>query len=305
MLGTSELKHSCGESDPAPLLVHFTCGYVPTGVFPFMITRLVSQKNLKWRLIEEGMRKNMIKFHVGKDFDDVILLSHPQYIEIAITRRPRHKVKSEFVCADICSTVESVLSENSKLNELWNFGFECPEFEHGSKLEDPDSKRKHICVYSEKGSTFMECILNPKKKEIINLQPRHKVWFPDVPPSPTPLPIDEAKLASMRISYHKKEYYYVHKTFKIGKPTTCGSGFAVDNECILTNAHVVRNTDIVDIKLDSEEIVRGNVTDVDELADLAIVKFKLHEGTSIPPLEFADSNSVTIRQEVVAIGSPW
>ena len=126
-----------------------------------------------------------------------------------------------------------------------------------------------------------------------------------MPPCPDTDAIDEAKLGSVRISYHKEEYYYVDKTFKIGEPTTCGSGFVVDNEYILTNAHVVRNTDIVDIKLNSEEIVRGNVTDVDELADLAIVKFKLHEGTSIPPLVFADSNSVTVMQAVAAIGSPW
>ena len=58
---TSELKHSCGESDPAPLLVHFTCGYVPTGVFPFMITWLVSQNFPEWRLIDDGMHKMSLK----------------------------------------------------------------------------------------------------------------------------------------------------------------------------------------------------------------------------------------------------
>ena len=298
----SDLKHSCGDSDPAPLLVHFTCGYVPTGVFPFMITWLVSQNFPEWRLIDEGMHKNMIKFQVGKDYDDVTLLSHPQYIEIAVKRR----AESVSVCHNICSTVESILSKNSNLDELWNFGFECPkthseptsELEHDSKLEDPDSKRKHICVYYEKGSTFMKCIL---QKEIITLQPRHKVWFSCTLSSPSTIAIDEAKLGSVQISY--QEYYY-NKTFDIVEHTTCGSGFAVDDECILTNAHVVSNTDIVNVKLDSGKSVRGDVTDIDELADLAIVKFKLPVDISITPLEFADSDSVTVMQVVAAIGSP-
>ena len=292
---TSELKHRCGESDPAPLLVHFTCGYVPTGVFTFMITWLVSQNFPEWELIQKNMHKNMIKFCVGKEFDDVTLLSHPRYIEIAVTRRAKSSV-----CANICSTVESVLSKDSKLNGLWNFGFECPithseptsELGHNSKLEDPASKKKHICVY-KKGSR-MQCFL---KKEAISLQPRHKVWFP----SPS-TPLDDANLSSVLITYPDKEYNYDDKTFKIAR-RSCGSGFAVGNgDYILTNAHVVRNTDIVIIRLESGKSVLGDVTDVDEHADLAIVKLRNHK--DIPPLEFADSNSVITRQAVVAIGSP-
>ncbi len=30
-------------TDPAPLMLHYDCGYVPVGVFPAMVTNLVSQ----------------------------------------------------------------------------------------------------------------------------------------------------------------------------------------------------------------------------------------------------------------------
>ena len=52
-----------------------------------MITNLVSQQraDLDWRKIDEGQRKNKIQFTVGKDYDTVTLISHPRYLEIAIS----------------------------------------------------------------------------------------------------------------------------------------------------------------------------------------------------------------------------
>lgn len=89
--------------------------------------------------------------------------------------------------------------------------------------------------------------------------------------------------------------------------TVAGSGFVVENgRHVLTNAHVVGNTLglSVDIKLISGKVVKGEVTDIDEVADLAIIKLDLPSGTFLPPLKFGNSNDLRPGEWVVAMGSP-
>ena len=66
----SELTVARSNSDPAPLMLRYQCGYVPVGVFPAMITNLVShQRELGWEMVDKGLRKNRVQFQVGRDFD--------------------------------------------------------------------------------------------------------------------------------------------------------------------------------------------------------------------------------------------
>lgn len=84
-----------------------------------------------------------------------------------------------------------------------------------------------------------------------------------------------------------------------------GSGFAVaDGNYILTAAHVVRKTNMVDIRLSSGQVVRGELTDIDEVADLALIKMDLPRGTTIPPLSFSNAKDIRPGEWVVAMGSP-
>ena len=79
---------SSSERDPPPLMLRYDCGYVPVGVFPSLITSLVSSQQVNgWEMIEEGLRKNKVQFRVGKDYDTVTLISHPRFFEFAITRQ--------------------------------------------------------------------------------------------------------------------------------------------------------------------------------------------------------------------------
>lgn len=88
--------------------------------------------------------------------------------------------------------------------------------------------------------------------------------------------------------------------------TMAGSGFVVeDGRHVLTNAHVVSNAHSVDIKLNTGEVVKGEVTDMDEVADLAIIRMDLPPGMSPPPpLKFGNSNNLRPGEWVVAMGSP-
>ena len=62
----SDMEVCCRSSDPAPLMVRYDCGYMPPGVFPAMITNLVSMQG-GWRMFEKSIRKNKVQFHVGQD----------------------------------------------------------------------------------------------------------------------------------------------------------------------------------------------------------------------------------------------
>ena len=84
-----------------------------------------------------------------------------------------------------------------------------------------------------------------------------------------------------------------------------GSGFVVeDGKYVLTNAHVVSNTTSVNIKLSCGRTVKGEVTDIDEVADLALIKINLPRDITVPPLKFSNAGDIRPGEWVVAMGSP-
>ena len=110
--------------------------------------------------------------------------------------------------------------------------------------------------------------------------------------------IDEARSKAV---YIYSEYFDV---ITKEKKYSSGSGFAVDNgEYILTCAHVVMNTNIVNIQLTSNLRLSGKVTDINESIDLAIIK--LPDGMTISPFKFEDCLGLLKDGDpVIAIGSP-
>ena len=172
----SDLSVPLKLSDPAPLMLRYECGYVPMGVFPAMITNLVSQRLEDWHMIDEGLRKNKVAFYVGEDCDTVTLLSHPCYIEIAISRNPSSTAPAaiEWVCGHVRDTIKSTLhtvttSMNDCFNMEYQFGFECPKH----------PGRDHLCVLTRVGAKNMQCLENFKNKVPVPLQSHHRVWFED------------------------------------------------------------------------------------------------------------------------------
>ena len=90
-------------------------------------------------------------------------------------------------------------------------------------------------------------------------------------------------------------------------PEGAGSGFIVENgEYVLTNANVVSGAETVEVKLSSGLVVQGEVTDINEEVDLALVKMKLPSHATVPPAaEFVKAGSVRPGEWVVALGSPF
>ena len=162
------------DSDPAPLILRYDCGYVPVGVFPSMITNLVSQQREGWEMIERGLYKNKVQFRVGEDLDTVTLISHPRYFEIVVSRSSRFHTPTESLCTHVRSTIESTLNTvtshmNYHFSMGYKLGFECPT--HPGK--------DHFCIQSKISTRNFECVEDSKEKFPVCLadHPNLKVWF--------------------------------------------------------------------------------------------------------------------------------
>ena len=173
----SDLSIPLKPSDPAPLMLRYECGYMPMGVFPAMITNLVSQRLEDWQMIHKDLRKNRVKFYVGDDCDTVTLLSHPWFLEIVISRNASSEapVAVESVCASVRRVIQSTLhtvtsSMNSPFSMQYQFGFECPTH----------PGRQHLCVLPKEGAKNMWCLQDSKNVLPVAVQSCHKMWFADI-----------------------------------------------------------------------------------------------------------------------------
>ncbi len=97
--------------------------------------------------------------------------------------------------------------------------------------------------------------------------------------------------------------------FPFGKPQPptpkigTGSGFIVSsNGYIMTNAHVIRDANKIEVKLYDETSYSATVIGSDPNTDIAVLKI---EGENFPYLALGDSDQVKIGQSIIAIGSPF
>lgn len=82
--------------------------------------------------------------------------------------------------------------------------------------------------------------------------------------------------------------------------SSVGSGFAINENTIITNAHVVENSRDVTIKLYSNKSITGKVVKKDKDRDLALIEVE----EELTPLNFNTDENLAIGTEVYAIGAP-
>ena len=89
------------------------------------------------------------------------------------------------------------------------------------------------------------------------------------------------------------------------RPTNAGAGVIIDGEngYIVTNSHVVRQSQKVQILLYSGEEMIGKVLGTDEETDLAVIK--VESSRPLPSVSLGDSSKLKVGQFVVAIGNPY
>ncbi|MBW2513112.1 MAG: Do family serine endopeptidase [Deltaproteobacteria bacterium] len=89
------------------------------------------------------------------------------------------------------------------------------------------------------------------------------------------------------------------------KRTSLGSGVIIDGKrgFILTNAHVVTQSDAISVALEDEREFQAQIVGVDPDSDLAVLKIGNQE--DLPAIEMGNSDDLMIGETVVAIGNPF
>ena len=90
-----------------------------------------------------------------------------------------------------------------------------------------------------------------------------------------------------------------------GRPNNAGAGVIIDgkNGFIVTNSHVVRNSDKVQVTLFGGKKVVGRVMGTDDDTDLAVVQIPVT--SALASVKFGDSSRLKVGQMVVAVGNPY
>ena len=107
--------------------------------------------------------------------------------------------------------------------------------------------------------------------------------------------------------FEKKSYNNIYEAVKNSVVTIQtdkgrGSGVIVTSDGhIVTNEHVIRNAEVVNIITTDNTIYPSKIVGVDSITDIAL----LHSSYKGKPITFSDSSLVTIGDIVLAIGNPF
>ena len=91
----------------------------------------------------------------------------------------------------------------------------------------------------------------------------------------------------------------------LGRSANAGAGVIIDGEkgLIVTNSHVVRNSEKITITLLGGKELIGKVLGMDEDTDIAVVKVEVDK--PLTPAFFGDSSKLKVGQMVIAVGNPY
>lgn len=82
-----------------------------------------------------------------------------------------------------------------------------------------------------------------------------------------------------------------------------GSGFIIErNGIILTNAHVVKDAESINVRLQDKREFPAKVLGIDERSDVAVLKI---EASDLPVIRVGNSDRLQVGEWVLAIGSPF
>lgn len=108
-----------------------------------------------------------------------------------------------------------------------------------------------------------------------------------------------SSLSAYAIGFDTEEVY--NSVFVVYSGNSMGSGFAIGENCIITNAHVINNQYDVRIETYGGEIKRAFIVSMDERIDIAVIGVS---DASFTPLHVADLSTVNVGDDVYAIGAP-
>ena len=88
------------------------------------------------------------------------------------------------------------------------------------------------------------------------------------------------------------------------KESSLGSGFIINKDgYIITNDHVVRDAESIQVKLSNETIYDAKIVGSDPKSDIAVIKINAKE--PLPVAVLGDSDKLQVGQWAIAIGNPF
>jgi len=123
----------------------------------------------------------------------------------------------------------------------------------------------------------------------------------------TPLPVTK-DLSLIQIFERTEEgvvQVNVHRTSDVIGANGIGSGFVFDkNGHIITNEHVVQNSDIITVTFLDGRSYYAEVVGVDAATDIAVIKVNA-DPSLLKPIHIGDSSNLKVGMPVAAIGNPF
>ena len=157
------------ENHPAPIFLKFKFGYIPTGVFCCLVTRIVTKGAEKifgelWELKKDNVKRNFISFYLS-ELHYVSLISHDTCYEIRVERRGT-TISLHDLCSQVLTTILYLLKEAYQhLEPIIAFECACDKYV-------ADDRLKHLCEVSN----VAICKGRDERHEV-QLRDDQKVWM--------------------------------------------------------------------------------------------------------------------------------
>ncbi len=157
-------KESCESCFVEPLLIYFSCGFAPMGLFPAAMACFISNKSFIF--IRKGVKKNMVQFLYGTKKVLVTLISRRKYFEVIVPYQPTFQDSIHHECTALKKEIEDTLKKASSrmLNYIdldYQFAFDCRSHEGENHLGVVDK--------TDRIPQVMTCLFNPNNPQQVVL----------------------------------------------------------------------------------------------------------------------------------------
>ncbi len=158
-----------------PLLMYFSSGFTPMGLFSASMACLISNKSFTF--IRVGVKKNMVTFLYGSILIRVTFISRSKYFEVVVSCDPTFQDSIHHECTALKQEIEDTLNKaSSRMNYNsymdYQFAFDCRSHEGGNHFGVVDG------VHSV--PKVMKCLFNPDSPQAVVLTNRHLIWYGQV-----------------------------------------------------------------------------------------------------------------------------
>ena len=162
-----------------PLLVTFQCGYCPKGLFSALVACLLSKVKVRgttWRLKKDGMARDQVTFHVGRESHAVAIMTKLTHLEVLLQPTPLPSYQKPTSLEVICNTVRESIGEcitavcktlRYSLDSTYDYGFYC---NHKSCIRS----KKHLAICHDNHPCVAECC---KTGGVEPLTSNQCLWF--------------------------------------------------------------------------------------------------------------------------------